>query len=119
MAYSTRSPLRLALKPLFYGPLKDEHKQLKAGKDPYARRKGDSDAVAEWRARMGTAAAKTILRLRGQAAEWVNAVCRNHGLQQMPVRGQPKCRAVATLHAITHNIFRGLKLRMEASQTAG
>ena len=32
-----------------YAPLKEEAKQLEEGKNPYARKKGDSDAVAGWR----------------------------------------------------------------------
>jgi transposase len=96
-----------------YAPLKDEHKQLRAGKDPYAAKKGDSKAVAAWRARMGTAAAKAIYRLRCQTAEWVNAMCRNRGFQQMPVRGKVKCRIVATLYAIAHDLLRGVTLRAE------
>jgi len=97
-----------------YAPLKDEQKQLAAGKDPYAPKRYDGAAVASWRERMGTAAAKLLYRLRGQTAEWVNAVCRNRGLQQMPVRGQAKCRAVAVLYAIAHNILRGATLRAQA-----
>ena len=94
-----------------YAPLKDEEKQLAAGKDRTRRKKGDSEAVAAWRERMGTAAAKLIYRLRCQTAEWVNALCRNRGVWQMPVRGQPKCRTVAVLYAIVHNIAGGVKLR--------
>jgi transposase len=101
-----------------YAPLKDEEKQREAGKDPHARKKGDSDAVASWRARMGTAAAKAIYQLRCQTAEWVNAICRNRGLWQMPVRGRTKCRAVAVLYAITHNLILGTKLRAEAKMGA-
>ena len=100
-----------------YAPLKDEHKQLKAGKDPYAPKKGDSKAVADWRARMGTAAAKTIYRLRSQTAEWINALCRNRGFWQMPVRGRVKCRTVATLYAIAHDLMQGVKLRAEVAVT--
>ena len=98
-----------------YAPLKDEHKQLKAGKDPYAPKKGDSAAIAAWRARMGTAAAKAIYRLRSQTAEWVNALCRNRGFWRMPVRGEAKCRIVATLYAIAHNMVQGVKLRAETA----
>jgi transposase len=98
-----------------YAPLKDEHQQLRAGKDPYVAKKGDSAAVASWRARMGTAAAKAIYRLRCQTAEWVNALCRNRGFWQMPVRGLVKCRAVAILYAITHDLMQGVKLRAEAA----
>lgn len=102
-----------------YAPLKEEEKQLAAGKDPYVRKKGDSTAVAAWRERMGTAAAKLIYRLRCQTAEWVNAICRNRGFWQMPVRGQPRCRSVAVLYAIVHNIVRGEKLRAEAAVECG
>lgn len=102
-----------------YAPLKEEQKQLDAGKDPYATKQGDSPAVASWRARMGTAAAKTIYRLRCQTAEWVNAMARNRGLQQMPVRGQRKCRTVAVMYAITHNLMQALKLRAEAMEMSG
>jgi transposase len=94
-----------------YAPLKNQKKQEEQGKDPYARKKGDSDAVANWRSRMGTEVAKTLYRLRGQTAEWVNAQCRNRGLWQMPVRGQPRWRIIALLYAIAHNLVVGERLR--------
>jgi transposase len=93
-----------------YAPLKEEEKQLEKGKDPYAPKKGDTPPVSDWRARMGTAAAKTIYKLRAQTAEWVNAQARNRGLQQMPVRGFEKCRVVGLLYAITHNLMHRLNL---------
>jgi hypothetical protein len=102
-----------------YAPLKEEEKQLAESKDPYAKRKGDSAAVAAWRERMGTTAAKAIYRLRCQTAEWVNALCRNRGFWQMPVRGLPKCRTVALLYAITHNLFQAVKLRGEPVKLGG
>jgi transposase len=101
-----------------YAPLKDEARQLAAGKNPYQRKKGDSAAVAAWRERMGTAGAKLLYRLRSQTAEWVNALCRNRGLRQMPVRGLPKCRAVVLWYAIAHNIVRGMQLRAAAAAGA-
>jgi transposase len=101
-----------------YAPLKNEQKQQAQGKDPYARKPGDSDAVANWRNRMGTEAAKLIYRLRGQTAEWVNAQCRNRGLWQLPVRGQPRCRIIALLYAIAHNLVVGGRLRAEVAQKA-
>jgi transposase len=97
-----------------YAPLKEERKQLAAGKDPYAKKKADSTAVASWRARMGTTAAKQIYQLRCQTAEWVNAQARNRRLYQMPVRGVAKCRLIGLLYAITHNLLVGIKLRAEA-----
>ena len=99
---------------LIFAPLKDEAKQRAAGKDPHARKRGDNDAMAAWRARMGETWARTIYKLRCQTAEWVNAICRNHGLAQMPVRGTTKCGNVALLHAITHNLMRALTLRTQA-----
>jgi transposase len=94
-----------------YAPLKDEEKQRAKGTDPHARKKGDSDAVAAWRSRMGTEAAKLIYRLRAQTAEWVNAQCRNRGFWHMPVRGRPRCRIVALLYAIAHNLIVAERLR--------
>ena len=102
-----------------YAPLKEEERQLAGGKDPYVRKKGDSPAVAAWRERMGTAAAKLIYRLRCQTAEWVNALCRNRGFWHMPVRGQPKCRTVAVLYALVHDIVWGVKLRAKVAAECG
>jgi transposase len=102
-----------------YAPLKEEQKQLEKGADPYAPKKGDTPAVADWRARMGTELAKTVYRLRCQTAEWINAICRNRGLYQMPVRGLKKCRIVALLHAITHNLFQAETLRARAALAGG
>jgi transposase len=94
-----------------YATLKDEEKQRAAEKDPHARKKGDSDAVADWRSRMGTEAAKLIYRLRGQTAELVNAHCRNRRFWHMPVRGRPRCRIVGLLYAIAHNLVVVERLR--------
>ena len=100
---------------LVYGSIKGEDKQLRAGTDPYAKKKRDSPAVAAWRARMATEAGKAISRLRGQTAEWVNAMARNRGLRQMPVRGQARCRTVALLYAIAHNLMQMFSLIPQAA----
>jgi transposase len=99
-----------------YAPPKEEAKQLAAGKDPYARKRTDTDAMATWRSRMGTELAKAIYRLRGQTAEWVNAQARNRGLHQMRARGRTKCRTVAVLYAIAHNIV--VARRLQAAMRA-
>jgi transposase len=104
---------------LVYAPLKEEEKQRAEGKDPYAKKKRDSAAVAAWRARMGTASAKAIYQLRCQTAEWINALCRNRGFWQMPLRGLAKCRTVALLYAITHNLLQAIKLRTQALTMSG
>jgi len=94
-----------------YAPIRAEEKKRAAGNDPYARKKGDSDAVAAWRSRMGTEAAKLIYRLRSQTAEWVNAQARNRGFWFTRVRGQPRCRTTALLFAIAHNLVVAQRLR--------
>lgn len=73
-------------------------------------RQNDTDAVREWRERMATDEARTIYKLRGQTAEWANALLRGQGLTQLLVRGVEKVRAVVLLHAITHNFRRGCAL---------
>jgi hypothetical protein len=102
-----------------YAPVKDADKQKKAGQDPYARKKKDTDATAGWRKRMGEEASKLIYRLRCQTAEWVNAQCRNRGFQRMPVRGRTRCRIVATLYAITHNLIHQGNLRAAVAEVTG
>jgi transposase len=97
-----------------YAPLKGEEQQLDEGKDPYTRKKSDTDATAEWRTRMGTAEAKTIYKERASTAEWVNAGARNRGLYGVRVRGQQKVLAVVLWYALVHNYARMKKLREAA-----
>lgn len=100
-----------------YAPVKDEAKKRARGDDPFAPREKDTPAVAAWRERMGTAAAQALYRLRAQTAEWANAGFRNHGLQQVRVRGLQKVLAVVLWQALAHNLLRGLAL--QAAATAG
>ena len=102
-----------------YAPIKDEEKQKGAGKDPYGRKPHDTDNTAAWRERMGTEAAQLIYKLRAQTAEWVNAMCRNRGFWQMPTRGRVKCRSVATLYAITHNLMHQGNVCAAAGEATG
>jgi DDE family transposase len=102
-----------------YAPPKEEQKQLDAGKDPYARKKSDTDATAGWRARMGTAEAKTIYKERASTAEWVNAQTRNYGLYGVRVRGRPKVLVVVMWYVLAHNFGRMKDLRQKkAEETA-
>ena len=94
--------------------MKEEEKQLDEGKDPYERKKSDTDATAQWRARMGTAEAKAIYKERASTAEWVNAGARNRGLYGVRVRGQKKVLAVVLWYALVHNYWRMKKLREAA-----
>jgi len=75
-------------------------------RDPYAPRPGDSEAVADWRKRMGTQEAKDIYKLRASSIELVNAQARvRHGVQQLRVRGRARALCVALWVAITHNLL--------------
>jgi len=79
-------------------------------RDAHAPRKGDSEAIAEWRVRMGTDDAKELYKQRAATAECVNAQGRAHGLTQLLVRGNEKVLGVALLIGITHNFMRWLTL---------
>ncbi len=67
---------------------------------------GDSEAVAQWRERMNSDAAREIYKDRAATAECVNAQARNRGLLRMPVRGLAKVRCVVKLYALAHNLMR-------------
>jgi transposase len=79
--------------------------------DRHAPHPKDSAAVAEWRERMGTAAAQTLYKERAATAECVNALARNRGLRQLLVRGLAKVKAIALWYAVAHNVLRALSLR--------
>lgn len=83
-------------------------------RDPHQPREADSAAVAQWRHRMGTEAAKTLYKLRAATAECINAIARNRGLQQFRVRGLRKVKAVLLWFALAHNLLRAVELRLTA-----
>jgi len=75
--------------------------------DPHARKRTDTDATAEWRARMATDEAKEIYKSRAATAETVNGDLRTHrGLAQFPVRGLTKVTTIALLMGFTYNALR-------------
>jgi len=78
--------------------------------DKHQRKDGDSEPVAQWRARMAGDDAKGVYKQRAATAECVNALARNRGLQRLPVRGLGKVRAVAYLYALAHNLMRMVKI---------
>jgi len=71
----------------------------------------DDALIAEWRTRMGTAAAKAIYRERAATSECVNALARQRGLRQFVVRGLRKARVVLLWFALAHNLMRAAGLR--------
>ena len=91
-----------------YAPVVKPRKQ---GVDRYAPKATDSEAVAEWRKRMGTDPAQQIYKERAATAECVNAQARNRSLRQFAVRGLEKVKAIALWFAIAHNMARSFALR--------
>lgn len=99
---------------VIYAPVKEEQKKRERGEDPFASRKRDSESVAAWRKRMGTAEAQAIYPERAASAEFVNAGARNRGLQQFLVRGLKKVKAIALWQALAHNFLRTVRLQTAA-----
>ena len=79
-------------------------------RDRYAPLPGDSQALSQWRQRMGTDAAKLVYKERAASIECTNAHLRNRGLQRFNVRGLVKARAVLLWHALAHNLKRMMAL---------
>jgi transposase len=102
-----------------YTPVKEEEKQRQKGQDPFAPRPGESAELKEWRTRMGTDEAKAIYKERASTAECVNALARQRGLQQFPVRGLPKVRTVALWFVLAHNLRRWAALRAKGTLQVG
>jgi transposase len=101
-----------------YGPVKEAAPKQAAGEDPYRPRPPDKPGVAAWRVRMGTEAARAVLRQRGATAEWVNAGLRNRGVYQVRVRGRAKVLCVLLWQAVVPNLLRGVALRAAAARAA-
>jgi transposase len=78
----------------------------KAGQDRFEPRPDDSDAVAAWRQRMGTAAAQAVYKLRASTSEPANADLKTHrGLGRLMVRGTDKVLCVALWSALAYNLM--------------
>ena len=101
-----------------YTPVKEEAKQKEAGKDPFAPKPKDSQAIAEWRERMGTDEAKELYKLRAPTAELPNARLRNQGVYQMGVRGLAKVKAALWWHVLALNLMRAAVLRAARAKSA-
>lgn len=83
-------------------------------RDPHVALPDDSEALAQWRQRMGSDAAKEIYKQRAATAECVNAIARGRGLTQFLVRGLDKVKAVALWYALAHNLMRAVTLAQAA-----
>jgi transposase len=81
-------------------------KPRKKDADRHQPKKTDSEAVAEWRQRMGTAEAKAIYKERAATIETVNAELKTErGLEPFRVRGTSKVRCVALWSVLAYNVM--------------
>jgi hypothetical protein len=90
-----------------YAPVQ---KPRDASRDPHEPRPTDGPAAQEWRRRMGTDEAKEVYKQRGATVECVNAIARNRGFTQFPLRGLEAAKSVALIFAIAHNVARTIAL---------
>ena len=85
-------------------PPKNERKEKEQGQDPYRRKRRDSEAIAAWRERMGTAEARERYSRRAPVAEGVHAQQSNRGWKRFRLRGLVKAQVEATWQALVHNL---------------
>jgi transposase len=85
-----------------------------SSRDPHVALPDDSEAIIQWRQRMGSEVAKEIYKQRAATAECVNAIARGRGLTQFLVRGLNKVKAVALWYALAHNLMRTVTLAQPA-----
>lgn len=106
--YSTKEDIEqaAAAEVVLYTPVKEEEQKRKKGIDPFEPMRKDSPAMGEWRQRMGTSESKEIYKKRASTAEYSNAQARNHGLQQLRVRGTEKVKVIAVWYALALNLIR-------------
>jgi Transposase DDE domain len=80
-------------------------KPRKAGVDRYVPKPTDSAAVAQWRQRMGTPAAKQLYKQRSSTIETINGELKTErGLNRVLVRGLRKVQCVALWSALAYNV---------------
>ena len=74
--------------------------------DAYQPRAGDSEAVQQWRERMGSPEGQTIYKQRGAIAETVNGDLKTYrGVHRFLVRGLAKVKCVTLWSALAYNVM--------------
>jgi hypothetical protein len=74
--------------------------------DEFQPRPHDSQAIKDWRERMGSAQGKDIYKERASTAETVNAEYRlRRIMDRLPVRGLAKAKCIALLGALAYQVF--------------
>ena len=77
-------------------------------------REKEPQTIKDWRQRMTTNEAETIMKKRGRI-ERVNANFKNRGFGTVLVRGLAKVQAISLWHALAHNFTIALRLRAMAA----
>lgn len=86
-------------------PPKTAHSDKNRGHELESR-KGDSQAILDWKARMKSEEGKKVYKQRASTSEPVNADLRCHrGLSQFNVRGLNKATCVALWSALAYNVI--------------
>src|SRR5262249_59841954 len=89
---------------------RDERKDQQAGRDPYAKKKGDSPALLAWRQRMGTPEAQQAYKQRSGLAEIIHARMVQRKWYRFRLRGLQKVQTEGLWQALAHNVGRLLAL---------
>ncbi len=85
-------------------PPKNEKKETQQGKDPYAKKRRDTEEVAGWRGRMGDPEVRKVYQRRAPVAEGVHAQQSNGGFKKIRLRGKVKARGEVLWQALCHNL---------------
>jgi transposase len=80
-------------------------------------REREPQTIKDWRQRMTTSEAETIMKKRGRI-ERVNANFKNRGFGTLLVRGLAKVQAIGLWHALAHNLTIAGRLRAIAASAA-
>ena len=80
----------------------------------HKQREKEPQTIKDWRQRMTTNDADTIMKKRGRI-ERVNANLKNRGFSTLLVRGLAKAQVIALWHALAHNLATALRLRAMAA----
>jgi len=86
-------------------PPKPGRREETAGKELEPKR-GDSEAILAWKARMSSEEGKAIYKQRASTSETINADLRSYrGLTQLTVRGMVKIKCAALWCALAYNVM--------------
>jgi transposase len=86
-----------------FAPPKPARNKEKHG-DEFTPRAGDSQAIKQWRLRMGSDQGKETYKQRASTSETINAQMRRSGLTQLTVRGLQKARCIALWAALAYDL---------------